>query len=569
MNEDHRGVPYALTLGGGLADPANSRPRDHGYRCLACNQFVFLRRGQVRVAHFAHYTKRDQACSRETVLHEAAKLRLRDMLRNGVRVFQLEVPCPGYRTAYDNAVECSGESHAVVQMHVPAFDHVGVEVPLPPYRLDAAASKDGSIVLALEVYQSHKVEEAKRDALAGSGLPWLEVEARAVLEQNMPWRAVTSSCGEVRCSECSAKAKEANRERRRLEARSREQEEHRRAQELNREWQMRISPVAWDGRLIRFPSEKPIGARLKCPACKQTVTVERVDGKRVFLHAIGMACDPKIVWVKAAMVAIYKQLVRDREAVQISRHCSSFRVTGCPNKVAEQLPDFDDVLPSQYSLVLVRSGSLVGQIDFAKHSASTGAPRRWWLRPSRAVKQPTRWRQGRNGSLCPSCRQRADETEATRVEQHAVIRAKRASKVKRAPAPRERTEQELAEHLAREPQMLAIVRRAFARFNLDAHWAAEQGVVVRMCEHCTNWSAYVLTTAFEAVPSRFAAAFVEVDGEIRCRCMQCDRPVSNNHDYFQVHGRDYAGYEVRPDAIRGLASAPDRSDTDVQTEMGA
>src|SRR5690606_29161896 len=112
--------------------------------------------------------------------------------------------------------------------------------------------------------------------------------------------------------------------------------------------------------------------------------------------------------------------------------CSSFGVTDCRNTVAEHLPDFNDVLPSQYSLVLVKSGALVGQIDFAKRSPSTGAPRRWWLKPSRAVKQPACWRQWRDGSFCPSCRQRADEADRTRIERKAVIRAKRADKVKRA-----------------------------------------------------------------------------------------------------------------------------------------
>lgn len=172
--------------------------------------------------------------------------------------------------------------------------------------------------------------------------------------------------------------------------------------------------------------------------------------------------------------------------------------------MAEQLPDFNDVLPSQYSLVLIKSGSLVGQIDFAKRSPSTGAPRRWWLKPSRAVKQPTRWRQWRDGNLCPSCRQRADEADRTRMERDAVIRTKRADMAKRAHARSRRTGQDVADYyLARELQVLPIVRRAPTRFNLDAHWAAEQGVVVRMCEHCVDSSAYVITSALDAVPSRY------------------------------------------------------------------
>jgi hypothetical protein len=81
-----------------------------------------VNRGQVRVAHFAHYSDREVTCSRETVMHEAAKLRLRDMLRAGVRAFHLKVACPGYQTAFGNAVPCDGDNHAVVALRVPAFD---------------------------------------------------------------------------------------------------------------------------------------------------------------------------------------------------------------------------------------------------------------------------------------------------------------------------------------------------------------------------------------------------------------------------------------------------------------
>lgn len=86
-----------------------------------------------------------------TQLVEAAKIRPTAILHSGVRSFSLKVACPGYGTAHDNAIRCSGEHHAIASLRVPDLYDADVEVVFPPYRLDAVATQDGSIVLALEV----------------------------------------------------------------------------------------------------------------------------------------------------------------------------------------------------------------------------------------------------------------------------------------------------------------------------------------------------------------------------------------------------------------------------------
>lgn len=555
VGEEHRGVPYALTLGGELADPATARPSTRGYRCLACGEFVFVRQGQVRVAHFAHYADREVACSRETVMHEAAKHRLVEMLRSGLREFWLQVACPGYTTAHGNYVACSGENPAVMGLRVPAFDAAGVEAPLGPYRLDAAATFGGTVVLGLEVYQSHQVDEAKRAYLESSGMPWLEVEASSVLEKPMPWRAVSSSLGEARCPDCRAGDARAEQERRLLEAQQRAAEERAKRDAARRELQERVVYVAWDGRAFKTPSEAPVGAQLTCPACKAKVTVQRVAGGRVFIHAQGEACDAARAWVRAGMYAVYRQLTRAPSEVRILRRCSGYGLSECGAVITERPPAFDEAKPEEPSLLLLKTGAVVGQVAFARRAPWTGAPQRWWLKPSKAIKRPDRWWQQRNGSLCPACRQRAAKESERRRERERRER-------ERAAAMEREERMSSAENLAREPQMLEIARQALEALGLDPLWAAERGVVVRICERCIGLTAYVVTHDLETVPTQAARALVITDdGEVRCRCMHCGHPGGNDHDRFKVLGDDLAGYELRPEAIRSLvtpAQAPER-----------
>lgn len=552
MGGEHRGVPYALTLGGELADPATAEPLTRGYRCLACDEFVHLKRGSVRVAHFAHYADREVACNPETVLHEAAKYRLKEMLLAGTRAFHLQVACPGYRTAYDTPVKCAGDNPAVVTLRAPAFDAAGVEVPFPPYRLDAAATLAGAVVLGLEVYQSHQVDEEKRVALARSGLPWLEVEARAVLEHRMPWRAISSSLGEKQCADCRRQAAEAERQRRELEARKRAQEERQQREAARQKMGTRVTHAAWDGHKIRTPSEKGVGAVLKCPACKENVTVQLVGGSRVFLHAESATCDPARAWVKGGMVAIHQQLTKDPKAVRVQRRCSLHELHNCKNTLTQRLPEFDAVHPADASLILVKDGALAGHISFARRDPDIGAPRRWWLRPINAIKHPATWWQRPDGNLCSDCQQRVAQARKATEE------SRRAARERREAVELLVAEQRTAEHLAREPEMLEVARKALEFFNIDPRWAADQGVVVRQCEYCIKRTAYIITSSLQAIPAHAESALVTVDHEIHCRCMHCGHPGSNNHDRFRPLGEDLAGYEIRPDAIRSLTTKPPR-----------
>jgi hypothetical protein len=295
---DHKGVPYARTLDGNLADPATATHRNRGYRCLACGGYVHLRKGPIRAAHFAHYVDRQAPCAPETVLHEAAKLRLRDLLRNGLTAFRIQVSCPGHRTAHDHHVPCAPEHRTEQILPIPPFDSADVEVTFGPYRLDAAAMRAGRLVLGLEVHQSHEVDEAKRAALMRTRLPWLEVDACTVLESPLPWPVRSSSLGSIQCRQCSQREDQAREERRRLEGQRRADEQRKRRDEALKQLESRVIQVAWDGRGFRTPAETTVGDALTCPACKARVRTDLIAGTRVFLHAEGMGVYPVSVDVR-------------------------------------------------------------------------------------------------------------------------------------------------------------------------------------------------------------------------------------------------------------------------------
>jgi len=185
-------VPFALDADGLVAEPATAQHRERFYRCLVCGEHVFLRRGKVRVAHFAHYAKRETPCSAETALHEAAKRRLAEQLREGLTRILVRVPCRGFTTAYNNRCDCPESATEERGIAVPRFEVAEIEVPFGTYRLDAAAVRAGRVVLGLEVFQSNAVDPAKLAYLTGSRLLWLEMRAHDVMYEEMPWTLLTS-----------------------------------------------------------------------------------------------------------------------------------------------------------------------------------------------------------------------------------------------------------------------------------------------------------------------------------------------------------------------------------------
>ena len=158
-------VPYALDDQHRLIRPEGGVL--HGsYRCLQCQERVHFKPGKKRRSHFYHAA--GAACTGESVLHLAAKQALVEGLP-GLSELGVLLPC--------RRAECP-DIHVAVWT-LPPFDAVQAEVSLGSYRLDVALMRQGEVVAAIEVFQTHRIGEQKGQDLT---VPWIEVRAETVLE---------------------------------------------------------------------------------------------------------------------------------------------------------------------------------------------------------------------------------------------------------------------------------------------------------------------------------------------------------------------------------------------------
>ena len=158
-------VPYALDDQQRLIRPEGGVL--HGnYRCLQCQERVHFKPGKKRRSHFFHAA--GAACTGESVLHLAAKQALVEGLP-GLSELGVMLPC--------RRAECP-DIHVAIWT-LPPFDAVRAEVPLGSYRLDVALMRQGEVVVAIEVFQTHRIGEQKGQDLT---VPWIEVRAETVLE---------------------------------------------------------------------------------------------------------------------------------------------------------------------------------------------------------------------------------------------------------------------------------------------------------------------------------------------------------------------------------------------------
>lgn len=159
-----------------------------GAVCPACASPVTIRLGERRVWHAAHRPGGGSTCpatAGETALHLNAKIALRDALlahaRDGVGRGQ---PGRGVAAPLDLALACAADDACPIPARREwpvAWDDVAVECRVGVHQPDLVLFRDGRAVGALEVLVTHAVTAEKAAALRALGVPWLEVEAGAVV----------------------------------------------------------------------------------------------------------------------------------------------------------------------------------------------------------------------------------------------------------------------------------------------------------------------------------------------------------------------------------------------------
>ncbi len=163
-------TPYAIGREQRLIH-AESAPRDTHYSCPRCGDKVILRRGEIKIAHFAH--KAESSCTSESIAHKTAKLLIcqafSDWKSGNGQELIVEVGCNFYEFCHNT-------------IRYPIRDKVTaahIEYSIGSHRADVLFTKGDAPVLAIEVKVSHAVDDHKAESLP---VYFIEVDAKDVIK---------------------------------------------------------------------------------------------------------------------------------------------------------------------------------------------------------------------------------------------------------------------------------------------------------------------------------------------------------------------------------------------------
>ncbi len=150
--------------------------------CPECGEVLIARQGEVRAWHFAHASGGDCAGAAEGALHRAAKQLI--VGAGAILVSALEV-----RESHRLDDGRTGEAVLARPPETWTLDGAREEVSVGAYRIDVAGIHDGRPVF-IEVAVTHVVDVPKREALAGLGMPCLEIQLDAYQHESWTWSAL-------------------------------------------------------------------------------------------------------------------------------------------------------------------------------------------------------------------------------------------------------------------------------------------------------------------------------------------------------------------------------------------
>jgi hypothetical protein len=181
-------VPLALDNNDELIQPVDA-VKGQEYRCPLCHDMVILRKGNIKVAHFAHHIS--STCTSETILHLTAKM----LIQKAVKTWR------------------SGESSAPVTIRKCKICDGDLETPLNKqvtdaileYRLsngliaDVALMTNNNPIAAVEIRVTHAVDKKKAGELQ---IPFIELNGEDVIKDHYTWRAIAHNSQLRVCANC-------------------------------------------------------------------------------------------------------------------------------------------------------------------------------------------------------------------------------------------------------------------------------------------------------------------------------------------------------------------------------
>lgn len=185
-------VPYGLNEVGELI-PADMADIGACYKCPCCLENLIYRSGNIRAKHFAHPASSN--CSLESVIHVTAKKLIQCVIienSKGNQTITLE----------NNCHNCG----VVFSTNIPnkTFSNAGVEIRIGNYVCDVVGYRGNSIALAIEILNTHKVDNAKAQNLNAH---WVELKAEDVIKNPLKWVPTQANLKDSYCPDCKKEIK--------------------------------------------------------------------------------------------------------------------------------------------------------------------------------------------------------------------------------------------------------------------------------------------------------------------------------------------------------------------------
>jgi len=189
----HLRLSYACD-GQDMLTSAEDAVKGDEHACPKCSDQVTLRRGDVRVAHFAHQPGTN--CSPESATHKIAKL----LVTQAINLNAL-----GSDQAITIKTGCEHCGCSVTRTIPPGtFTGAKEEVAVGNYWVDVAGYNGAKIALSVEIRHTHAVGEEKAGSLDGF---WVELNAADVIANPFNWTPLASKLKAILCEPCKKQVK--------------------------------------------------------------------------------------------------------------------------------------------------------------------------------------------------------------------------------------------------------------------------------------------------------------------------------------------------------------------------
>lgn len=184
-------IPYALGEDQSIVK-VKQATKGGKYFCPACGDRVILKKGEIKIAHFAHLAS--NSCSKESIIHKTAKKLIRQVVTN-------------WKTGKTASPEIERLCKICESVHIQSLPN-WVDSAYPEFRIsdrfvvDIALVAGSQAVAAIEIRVKHAVDDIKRNALT---IPFIELDGNEVLIQPAHWKPLTDKFRPFRCQTCSNK----------------------------------------------------------------------------------------------------------------------------------------------------------------------------------------------------------------------------------------------------------------------------------------------------------------------------------------------------------------------------